>query len=173
LIHLNGPTAVGKSPVARLCADRHPGVLDPDIDRVVAMIGGWRERFSATVGPARNLALGMAETHLRVGFDVVMPQLVAKSREIARFAAVASASEAEYREIVLMTDRDVLFDRFASRAGYFIDTIVEEGGGRERLAAIHGEMVGFVLGRPRVVVVATGGQDVEETYAAVLAVLAE
>jgi hypothetical protein len=46
LIHLNGPSGIGKSTIARCYAEGHPGVLD----------------------------LAMAEAHPRTGHDVVMPQ---------------------------------------------------------------------------------------------------
>ena len=44
-IHLNGPPGIGKSTVARAFAAEHPGVLNLDIDQVVALIGGWQDCF--------------------------------------------------------------------------------------------------------------------------------
>lgn len=48
LIHLNGPPGIGKSTLAQLYVDDHPGVLNLDIDRVRGMIGGWQDRFAET-----------------------------------------------------------------------------------------------------------------------------
>ena len=45
LIHLNGPSGVGKSTLAQRYVDEHPGVLNLDIDAVVSLIGGWRDDF--------------------------------------------------------------------------------------------------------------------------------
>ena len=73
LIHLNGPPGIGKSTVASAFADRHPGVLNLDIDQVAAMIGGWRDRFSDSFEAGRLLAAAMARVHLANGHDVVMP----------------------------------------------------------------------------------------------------
>ncbi|HEX3649068.1 MAG TPA: hypothetical protein VHV49_11615 [Pseudonocardiaceae bacterium] len=53
LIHLNGPSGIGKSTTAQHYVDRHPGVLNLDIDRVVALIGGWRDDFWRTCGAGR------------------------------------------------------------------------------------------------------------------------
>jgi hypothetical protein len=78
LIHLNGPSGVGKSTVARMYADRHPGVLDLDADQIVSLIGGWQDDFWQALHAGRALAISMAETHLRGGHDVVMPQLVTR-----------------------------------------------------------------------------------------------
>ena len=171
LIHLNGPSAIGKSTVAQLYADRHPGVLNLDTDRVVGMIGGWRENFWQTLGPARRLAIGMAETHLRGGQDVVMPQLVAKLSEIERFEQAAAAAGAEYRELVLLTDHDGLHARWDARPPNPVDEIMAEHGGAALLTKIHADLTAFVRERPAATVIETGGQSVEETYQAVVSAL--
>jgi predicted ABC-type ATPase len=59
LIHLNGPPGIGKSTIASAFADRHPGVLNLDIDRVSAMIGGCGENFSDSFDAGRLLAAAM------------------------------------------------------------------------------------------------------------------
>ena len=43
LIHVNGPPGIGKSTLAALYADRHPGVLNLDIDRLHVLVGGWQD----------------------------------------------------------------------------------------------------------------------------------
>ena len=171
LIHLNGPSGIGKSTVAELYAERHPGVLNLDTDRIVSLIGGWRENFWQTLGPARALAVGMAETHLRGGRDVIMPQLVAKLSEIDRFEAVAKAAGAEYRELVLLTDHDALHARWDARPPNPIDDIMAEHGGAALLTKIYGDLTSFVRERPDATVIETGGQTVEETYRAVVSAL--
>jgi hypothetical protein len=50
LIHLNGPSRVGKSTLARRYVDEHPGTLALDLDVLAGLIGGWREDFSAVFG---------------------------------------------------------------------------------------------------------------------------
>ncbi|TDQ05682.1 AAA family ATPase [Labedaea rhizosphaerae] len=171
LIHLNGPSGIGKSTVAQLYADRHPGVLNLDTDRVVGLIGGWRQNFWQTLGPARALAIGMAETHLRGGNDVVMPQLVAKLSEIDRFEAAAAAAGADYRELVLLTDYDDLHARWSARPPNPVDEIMAEHGGVSLLNKIYGDLTSFVRDRPAATVIETRGQSVEETYQAVVSAL--
>lgn len=64
LIHLNGGPGAGKSTLAQRYVDEHPGTLDLDVDRVLAMIGGWRDEFGDALGTARVLAAEMATAHL-------------------------------------------------------------------------------------------------------------
>jgi hypothetical protein len=63
LIHLNGPSGVEKSNLARMYADRHPGVLDLDTDQVVCLIGGWQDSFWQTLGA--DGGTGLAPAHQR------------------------------------------------------------------------------------------------------------
>lgn len=178
LIHLNGPSGIGKSTVARLYADRHPGVLDLDTDHVVGLIGGWQDDFWNTLKAARLLAVGMAETHLRAGHDVVMPQLVTRPVEIEGFEEAVRRSGAEYREIVLTAGKEPARDRFAGRAARSgtvqqrqLDDVVERNGGPTLLARIHDHLTAYLPSRPDCTVVDTESLTVEETYDAVIAVL--
>jgi predicted kinase len=171
LIHLNGPPGVGKSTVAQWYADRHPGVLNLDADQVISLIGGWRDDFPATLGPARQLAIGMAATHLGGGRDVVMPQLIARATEAARFAAVARDSGARYQEIVLTSAKRTALDRFVARHGA-IDEVIACHGGPALVSESHDRLTAYLSARPDSVVVATDDLDVERTYQAVLTALA-
>lgn len=171
LIHLNGVSGVGKSTVARLYADRHPGVLNLDVDLVVSLIGGWQDNFWATLAPARLLAAAMAETHLRAGRDVVMPQLTTQPAEIEGCQAACERAGAEYREIVLVAQRQHALDRYAGRVaegGGPVDEIIARNGGTALLERIHDHLAEYLVGRPDCLLVPTDGRDPEQTYAAVL-----
>lgn len=179
LIHLNGSSGIGKSTLAALYADRHPGVLNLDTDQILPLIGGWRDDFWAALNVARRLAVAMAGTHLASGHDVVMPQLVTDVSEVVEFEAAARANGAGYREIVLTAARDAALDRFAGRAGSgdlaahrYIDEVVAQHGGPALLTKIHRQLTEFAASRPDCVVIDTDGQATERTYAAVLAALA-
>jgi predicted ABC-type ATPase len=103
LVHLNGPPGIGKSTVASTFADRHPGVLNLDIDRVAAMIGDSGDNFSDSFEAGRLLAAAMARVHLASGHDVIMPQMMThvNAEELADFESAATAARAEYFQILL------------------------------------------------------------------------
>ncbi|WP_051790937.1 AAA family ATPase [Amycolatopsis jejuensis] len=115
LIHLNGPSGIGKSTVARHYADLHPGVLDLEADQLVPLIGGWRTAFWDTLPTARRLAVAMAEAHLRAGQDVIMPQLATRLSEVSHFEEVANAAGGQYLEIMLTAPRAQAVARFRGR----------------------------------------------------------
>jgi predicted ABC-type ATPase len=178
LIHLNGPSGIGKSTIAQRYADRHPGVLNLDTDQVVSLIGGWQDDFWATLDVARELAVAMAETHLRNGRDVVMPQLATRLREVEGFESACEHSGAEYREIALVADKQQALDRFAGRAtngdhARHIDRIVARHGGLVLLEKIHADLTAYLRDRPACAVVPTDGRDPEQTYDAVLALVGD
>jgi predicted ABC-type ATPase len=94
-IHLNGPPGIGKSTVASAFADRHPGVLNLDIDQVTGLIGGWRDRFSDSFEAGRLLAEAMARVHLANGHDVIMPQMMTNvnAGELAGFESASCSGQ--------------------------------------------------------------------------------
>ncbi|MFB9925857.1 AAA family ATPase [Amycolatopsis halotolerans] len=172
LIHLNGPSGIGKSTVARHYADLHPGVLALEADQVVTMIGGWRTAFWDTLPAARRLALAMAETHLRAGHDVVMPQLVARVEQAERFQEAARTAGGEYIEIMLTAPRAQAKARFAARGEHAATDAMAALGGPVVLDRIHDHVAEYLPLRPQCTVLDTEHLDPDETCARVAAIVA-
>ncbi|GGU13815.1 AAA family ATPase [Lentzea flava] len=170
LIHLNGPTGVGKSTIAARYADEHPKTLNLDADEIVRLIGGWREDFLGTVTLVRPLALAMAARHLSSGHDVVMPQLVTDRGQRAAFAQAAAAAGARYREFVLLAAPETTIDRFRGR-DHHVDAAVEAMGGATVIRRIHQHLAAYLT--PASVVIETDGADPGRTYETLMAALAE
>jgi predicted kinase len=113
LILLNGLPGVGKSTVAAAWSQRHPGTLNLDIDVVRSLISG---AAPDTAEPARALGLAMAVEHLHGGHDVVVPQLVARTDQVPRFADAASTAGARFVHVLVEAPEDVVADRVAADA---------------------------------------------------------
>jgi predicted kinase len=178
LIHLNGPPGIGKSTLAQLYADDHPGVLNLDIDQLRGLIGGWRVRFAETGAIVRPLALSMAAAHLRGGRDVIMPQYLGELSEITRFEAVAHDSGAAFREIALMDSKQRSLERFYRRGAgnqhawhRHVLQIVERNGGHDLLARNYENLTGVVAARPQITVVPSAEGAIRQAYQALTAVL--
>jgi len=176
LIHLNGPPAIGKSTLAQMYADEHPGVLNLDIDRLRALVGGWRDRFAETGQLVRPLALVMAETHLRAGHDVILPQYLGRISEIERFGRVARDAGAAFCEIVLVDTKERSIRRFNDRGDaavlpwhHDVQAVVERGGGASLLGEMHDQLTDVVRARPYAVVVPSHDGQIQQTYDALLA----
>ncbi|ANZ40743.1 hypothetical protein BBK82_36870 [Lentzea guizhouensis] len=168
LIHLNGPTGVGKSTLAARYAADHPLTLNLDADQVVRLVGGWRDNFFATVDLVRPLAITMAAHHLRTGHDVVMPQLIADRGQREVFADAVTAAGARYVEVVLLAPRTTAIARFEQRDEP-IDAVVTALGGQALIHQVFDDLQRYLT--PGTTVIQTGEHDVEQTYTTLLAAL--
>jgi predicted kinase len=176
LIHLNGPPGVGKSTLARRYVADHPGSLNLDIDTVASLIGGWRQDFFGVLPAARNIAVAMAETHLRSGADVVLPQLLMIADEVRRFELAAERAGAAFVEVALSVGPVEQMNRFAAKAqdsevNLQIDRAVAAEGGVELLEHLRRRLDTYLTHRPAASLLDTTAIDVSESYAQLLAIL--
>lgn len=116
LIHLNGPTAVGKSTIAAALLDDRPLALVVDIDELRVRLGGWREQPDAK-RVARELGFGLARQHLEAGHDVVLPQLLVRSDVIEELSQMARSAGADFVELVLLAPANELRSRLEATVG--------------------------------------------------------
>ena len=172
LLHLNGPPGVGKSTLAAMWVDRHPGALNPDIDSLLRLVGGWQDPARDTHLLLRPAIRAMASAHLAGGHDVVLPQYLARPEEIDAFAGAAEKADAALVEVVLLADRAeavARFDRRPDETEWHSHNRrrVAEQGGPEFLGTMYDRLLAVVRTRPSAVVVESAAGAVEDTYAAV------
>lgn len=177
LIHLNGPPGIGKSTLAALWAERHPGTLNLDLDVLHPLVGGWQDPEQDTHSLVRPLGKVVAAAHLAGGHDVVLPQNITRLSEVEAFAGIAGEQGADFREVVLMDDRAAALARFDQRLD---DTewnrhnrqVVAGLGGAAFLGRMYDTLLEVLAQRPGAVVVRSEPGAVEATYAAVVEALA-
>jgi predicted kinase len=176
LIHLNGPPGIGKSTLARRYVDSHPGVMNCDIDVLRTLIGGWQEDFSGTGALIRPAALAMIAAYLDHGHDVVLPQMLVRASELARFMGVAEQAGAEYRHCMLFNTREAAVERFHRRVvgdelQDRIRGVVAAEGGDATLARLHEALAALTIEIDGTVVVDSVEHEIEQTYRALLQAL--
>lgn len=171
LVHLNGPPGIGKSTLAALYADRHPGTLNLDVDVVHQLVGGWQDEENRTWQVVWPLVRAMAAVHLDGGRDVVLPQYHARLDEITALEDLARDHEAGFREVVLLDDREAAIKRFDRRARDDDDPwvrhhhrLVERRGGPVLLASMYDDLLVLVGLREDAVVVPSVAGAPQQTY---------
>jgi len=174
LIHLNGPSRVGKSTLARRYADNHPGTLCLDVDVLIGQVDGWREDFSAAflVATARGLAL--AKSHLHDGQDVVVPQLVTIFDQGNPFEAAAAEAGARFVEVALLADIDEHNRRLREKKPAFdVEASIQSGlETSDLMMRIRGHLAEYLHGRPDTIRLDTTGLTIDPTYVRLMNLLA-
>lgn len=178
LILLNGPPGCGKSTLARRYVEDHPLALDLDIDRVRDLIGGWRDQPGAAGLLARSVALAGARAHLLNGYDVVVPQVVARPAFIEQAEHLADEVGVAFHEVVLLDSPENALRRFLDRSRASVDPahldahrMLEEQGGLAEFAAMYDRLLSVIRDRPATRVVHSEHGRIEESYRAFLACL--
>jgi predicted kinase len=166
LIHLNGPSRVGKSTLARRYAGNHPGTLCLDVDVLIGQVDGWREDLSAAFLVARAHGLALAKSHLRNGQDVVVPQLVTIFDEGNPFEAAAAEAGAGFVEVALLAGIDEHTRRLREKKPAFdvearIQSVLETS---DLMEKIRGHLAEYLHGRPDTILLDTTGLTVDQTY---------
>jgi len=166
LIHLNGPSRVGKSTLAYRYAGNHPGTLCLDVDVLVGQVDRWREDFSAAFLVATTHGLDLAKSHLHDGQDVVIPQLVTIFDQGNPFEAAATEVGARFVEVALLVDIEEHTRRLRDKKPAFdvearIQSVLETSDLVER---IRGHLAEYLQGRPDTIQLDTTGLTIDQTY---------
>jgi len=120
LIHLNGAPGIGKSSLARRYLDDHPLALLLEVDALRTSLGRRSDHEESKV-VARDLALALADRHFGAGYDVVVPQLLARPEFIEALEGVALRAGAGFIEVLLEVDLTVNIERFWARRSALLD----------------------------------------------------
>jgi predicted kinase len=171
VLHLNGPPGVGKSTLAGRWAAEHPGTLLLDPDALRTWVSGWRDDFVTTGALIRQVAIAMLAAYVEQGRDVVLPQLIASESELARFEAAARDAGGRFVEVFL--EAQDLEERFATRERdqpwlEAVHDLVEQAPA-DHLEQYADRLAALSQARPDAVRLATRTDDLEGTYAALVA----
>ena len=170
LVLINGAPASGKSTLARMLAQEWPLALVLDLDSIRGSLGRWADDPAAAGHAARRLGLAMAQTHLRAGREVIVPQFLQRVDLVLALAELSRRTGAEFVEVALVSDADDAARRFAARAGSAAANhrdaeLLQDAPGAEPIEAMYAGMIAMLRTRPGTHLVRTRAGDVAGTYA--------
>lgn len=176
LLLINGAPSSGKSTVARLLAEDRPLTLVLDIDSVRGSLGRWRDDPAEAGRSARRLALAMADTHLRGGRDVIVPQFLQRAEFVDDLAATARGAGAAFIETCLVSSADEAARRFADRSRSADSNHRDAGWLQSRpdavpVATLYDGLMRMISARPQTVRIPTETGRIEHTVQLVRAVM--
>lgn len=159
LLHLNGPSGVGKSTIAHAHAAVRPGTLVCDIDELRSWVSGWADDFVGTGEAVRSSALALITAYLSTGRDVVLPQLIVTPAQVDRFEAAAAEAGASYVGVVLSLPPEDLLLRLHARkitpVSAVISRIITERGGDDLVLEGRRQLLDLAVDRGQRVIDAT------------------
>lgn len=118
LIFINGPVGVGKSTLAQKYIENHKLALLLSADDFVGSMGGWLENEDTARDLALEYILLIAERHLKAGFDVVIPYLLANPKEMEQVEQVVDKSSAILFEFALIASKEEAVARALERGSW-------------------------------------------------------
>lgn len=85
-----------------------------EIDAIRCSLGRWEDLEESRL-IARSLATAMADSHLRAGHDVIVPQYLGRTEFIDTLDRLAQRRRGDFIEILLVDTEAAVADRFAAR----------------------------------------------------------
>jgi predicted kinase len=171
LIHLNGLPGVGKSTLARLYADEHLLALNLDVDLLRRALGRWQTHPTDSGIQARRLAIAAIGAHLREGFDVIVPQFLAKADFLIDLEDVATETGSRFIEVVVAAALNTVKRRFQERTDLAVDPqhveaaqMMGSQGSDAALDVMNRDLEVLLRDRVHLVVVDTEGLTSEQSY---------
>ena len=161
--------------MAQRYVNDHPLALNPNIDRVRSLLGGWRADPQAAGLLARAIALAAARVHLSSGHDVIVAQHLGRAQFIEQLERLTQEVGADFQELVLLDDKDQGLTRFAERTRAGSDPehleaqeLLDRAGGAKELAAMYDRILSIIVTRPSTRVVRTEPGQIDAAYLQVL-----
>ncbi len=112
----------------------------------------------------------MAATHLQDGYDVIVPQLLARDTFVLELEAVAGQTGARFVEVALLAGRDDTIRAFEARSASpenrqhrDAQQLVENSGGDVGLGEMYDRLMDFLDARPNVRRVEVIRGDIDST----------
>lgn len=115
LIILNGFSASGKSTIAKKYVENHPLSLNIEGDEIIAMIGEWKNHYDEARKCVFPHTKAMIDTHLGLGYDVVVPYLLVNAKEVEEFEKIARKHDARFFEIMLYAEKKDAINKLLKR----------------------------------------------------------
>jgi|AntRauTorcE11897_2_1112592.scaffolds.fasta_scaffold00338_5 hypothetical protein len=129
------------------------------------MIGDWRNnQEDARVLKLAHI-LSMIKVHLLSGYDVVLPYLVTDSTHVEKFAAVSAECHADFKELLLNTEKEVAVRKLLQRGSWGeegLPPVTQEH--TERIEGLYDLMITEFEKRPNMRALKYQEDDIEATY---------
>lgn len=173
VILLNGSAGVGKTTISKMYLDEHPLTLSIEGDQIIGMMGHWRQHEVSARDLVFEHTKAMLTTHLKRGYDVLLPYLLTNADHAIAFEKIAKECNASFYEIILLVDKSEATKRLLERGVWG-----EEGSEqlthkhKPEMESLYDSMVEELDKRPNTIQIKVVKEDVSGTYTQFLKAIA-
>lgn len=171
LILINGNPGMGKTTLASRYIQDYPLALNLDVDILWHMMGRWQEQLEQSQELKYRHAYALADAHLRNGYNVVVADLLETTERHEQFEFIANGHNAEFREVVLISDKDTAIERCKERArrmgyadGFRPGGVLDTHGREAKLAEMYENVLTTLGQRKNSILITPKVGDIETTY---------
>jgi broad-specificity NMP kinase len=159
LIIINGPTGIGKSTISKMIHNDLALSFLLAMDEQRRYISKYREYRIDSRDLVRNLSLGIIDTYLQTGHDVIIDAVIIDSILMGKIMAIGAKYNATILEFILNSDKNTLIERAKNR-GY------REGGllTPKKVIEFWENIHFFIKERTDAIVIDTTNLKIEDTY---------
>jgi len=169
VILLNGPAGVGKTTISKKYIDENPLSISIEGDKIIGMMGQWRKNEEVARQLVFEHTKSLLETHLKSGYDVVLPYLLIDATHATEFELIAKNNGAEFFEIVLLVEKEDATKRLLERGTWGEEgskVLTEEH--KSDIEALYDKMLEELNKRPNTIKLDVIKGDIDATYASFL-----
>lgn len=160
LIIINGPTGIGKSTISKMIHNDLAISFLLAMDEQRRYISKYQEYRIDSRDLVRDLSLGIIDTYLQTGHDVIVDAVITDSVFMEKIIAIGTKYDATILEFILNSDQETLIARAADR-GYREGSLLTP----EKVIEFWENIQVYIKERPNAIVVNSINLSIENTYA--------
>lgn len=172
LILLNGFAGNGKSTIGKRYIKEHPLALMIEGDEIIVNLGDWLANENEARKIIFELTKSLIDTHLRLGYDVILPYLVTNKNHVNAFREIANKHDAKFYNFLLHNEKPTAIRNLLKRGTWGeagLDPLSDKD--MPAIEDLYDKMESQLEHQADAIILKIDGHTIEETFSELMAKL--